>query len=238
MCSPYSFQKWILYHSSFPPILSTILKKISKSVLSLCGIRKWKWKWKSLIHGQLFATPWTVACHASLAIEFSRQESLSGLPFISPGDLPDPEIDPRSPALQAGSLPSESPGKPICGIRSMGKVGHRGRNSSEFSPTYSRVLAWRIPGTARPGGLPESMGSHRVGHDWSNLAAAAAAAAVVQKGDGAAEIKENPSLFQFIVTKKYFRDFLIVANCCIMFYSMGHCLFYKFFFFQLLCHSP
>ena len=135
MCSPYSFQKLILYHSSFPPILSTILKKISKSVLSLCGIRKWKWKWKSLIHGRLFATPWTVACQASLAMEFSRQESLSGLPFISPGDLPDPEIELRSPALQAGSLPSESPGKPICGIRSMGKVGHRGRNSSEFSPT-------------------------------------------------------------------------------------------------------
>ena len=41
--------------------------------------------------------------------------------------------------------------------------------------THSSVLAWRIPGTAEPGGLP-SMGSHRVGHDWSNLAAAAAAA--------------------------------------------------------------
>ena len=40
--------------------------------------------------------------------------------------------------------------------------------------THSSVLAWRIPGTAEPGGLP-SMGSHRVGHDWSNLAAAAAA---------------------------------------------------------------
>ena len=39
--------------------------------------------------------------------------------------------------------------------------------------THSSVLAWRIPGTAEPGGLP-SMGSHRVGHDWSNLAAAAA----------------------------------------------------------------
>ena len=39
---------------------------------------------------------------------------------------------------------------------------------------HSSVLAWRIPGTGEPGGLP-SMGSHRVGHDWSNLAAAAAA---------------------------------------------------------------
>ena len=43
--------------------------------------------------------------------------------------------------------------------------------------THSSVLAWRIPGTGEPGGLP-SMGSHRVGHDWSDLAAAAAAAAV------------------------------------------------------------
>ena len=41
--------------------------------------------------------------------------------------------------------------------------------------THSSVLAWRIPGTGKPGGLP-SLGSHRVGHDWSDLAAAAAAA--------------------------------------------------------------
>ena len=48
--------------------------------------------------------------------------------------------------------------------------------------THSSVLAWRIPGTGEPGGLP-SLGSHRVGHDWSDLAAAAAAAAaaVTQK---------------------------------------------------------
>ena len=39
--------------------------------------------------------------------------------------------------------------------------------------THSRILAWRIPGMAEPGGLP-SMGLHRVGHDWSDLAAAAA----------------------------------------------------------------
>ena len=43
--------------------------------------------------------------------------------------------------------------------------------------THSSVLAWRVPGAAEPGGLP-SMGSHRVGHDWSDLAAAAAAATV------------------------------------------------------------
>ena len=48
----------------------------------------------------------------SPSIEFSRQEYWSGLPFPSPGDLPNPGIEPRSPALQADSLPSETPGKP------------------------------------------------------------------------------------------------------------------------------
>jgi len=47
--------------------------------------------------------------------------------------------------------------------------------------THSSVLAWRIPGTGEPGGLP-SMGSHRVGHDWSDLAAAAAATAKTASG--------------------------------------------------------
>ena len=58
------------------------------------------------------ASPWAVACQASLSVEFSRQEYCSGLPFPSPGDLPDPGIEPRSPALWAGSSPSEPPGKP------------------------------------------------------------------------------------------------------------------------------
>ena len=53
------------------------------------------------------ATPQTVACHAPLSIGFSRQEYGSGLPFPSPGDLPDPGIKPGSPALQADSLPTE-----------------------------------------------------------------------------------------------------------------------------------
>ena len=57
-------------------------------------------------------TPWTVARQAPLSMEFSRQEYWSGLPFPSPGDLPDPGIKPGCPALQADSLPSEPPGKP------------------------------------------------------------------------------------------------------------------------------
>ena len=51
-------------------------------------------------HVQLFVTPWTVAHQASLSIEFSRQEYWSGLPFPSPEDLPDPGIEPWSPASQ------------------------------------------------------------------------------------------------------------------------------------------
>ena len=65
-------------------------------------------------HVRLFVTPWTVAHEASLSMEFSRQEYWSGLPFPSPGDLPDPGIEHRSLALQTDSLPSEQPGKPVC----------------------------------------------------------------------------------------------------------------------------
>ena len=67
---------------------------------------------KSLSHVQLFATPWTVARQAPLSMGFSKQEYWSGLPFPSPGDLPNPGIEPRSPALQADALSSEPPGKP------------------------------------------------------------------------------------------------------------------------------
>ena len=52
-------------------------------------------------------TPWTVACRAPLSMGFSRQEYCSGLPFSSPGDLPNPGIEPKSSALQADSLPTE-----------------------------------------------------------------------------------------------------------------------------------
>ena len=69
-------------------------------------------KVKSLSRVRLFATPWTVAYQAPLSMGFSRQECWSGLPFPSPGDLPDPGIEPGSPTLQANVLPSEPPGKP------------------------------------------------------------------------------------------------------------------------------
>ena len=65
---------------------------------------------KSLSRVRLFATMWTVARQAPPSMGFSRQKYWSGLPFPSPGDLPDPGIEPRSPALQADALTSRPPG--------------------------------------------------------------------------------------------------------------------------------
>ena len=80
-------------------------------------------KVKSLSRVQLFATPWTVAHQDPPSMGFSRQEYWSGLPFPSPGDLPDPGIESRSPALQADALTSEPPEKTL---------NHRVRNISKF----------------------------------------------------------------------------------------------------------
>jgi len=66
-----------------------------------------KWSWKLFSRVPLFATPRTIQ-----SMEFSRPECWSGEPFPSPGDLPHPGIEPRSPILQVYSLPSEPPGKP------------------------------------------------------------------------------------------------------------------------------
>ena len=71
-------------------------------------------------HVRLFATPWTIAHQAPPSVEFSRQEYWSGLPFASPGDLPDTGVEPASPAFQAESLLSEPPGKPEYIMRNTG----------------------------------------------------------------------------------------------------------------------
>ena len=63
-----------------------------------------KKKVKSLSRVRLFATPWTVAYQAPPSMGFSSQEYWSRLPFPSPGDLPNPGIEPRSPALEADTL--------------------------------------------------------------------------------------------------------------------------------------
>ena len=67
----------------------------------------WKWGWKLLSCVWLFVTLWSIQF-----LEFPRQEYWSGQPFPSPGDLPNPGIEPRSSMLQVGSLPAEPPGKP------------------------------------------------------------------------------------------------------------------------------
>ena len=89
-----------------------MLAKVYIGILSLKVVEEeFHLKVKSLSCVQLFVTPWTVANQTSLSMGFSRQEYWSGLPFPSPGDLPNPGIKPRSPALQADTLPSEPPGK-------------------------------------------------------------------------------------------------------------------------------
>ena len=72
-----------------------------------------------------FATRWTEAYQAPLSVEFSRQEYWSGLPFPSPGDLPDPGIAPASPALQADSLP-------LCHLGSL-LIWYYGANNTDFT---------------------------------------------------------------------------------------------------------
>ena len=81
-----------------------------------------KVKVKSLSRVQLFATPWTVAYQASPSMGFSRQGYWSGLPFPSPRDLPNPEIEPGSRTLQADFLASEPPGKLLTIWTSVSKV--------------------------------------------------------------------------------------------------------------------
>ena len=79
---------------------------------------------------QLFATLWAVAHQAPLSMGFSRQEYWSGLPFLPPGDLPEPGIKPVSPAasaLKVDSLPSEPPGLPQM---------HESKNGLEFINTW------------------------------------------------------------------------------------------------------
>ena len=76
---------------------------------------------------QLFTPPWTAARQASLSLEFSRQEYWSGLPFSTPGDLPDPGIEAMSPAalaLQVDSLPVSHWGNPM-GIYKCAQIIHR-----------------------------------------------------------------------------------------------------------------
>ena len=89
---------------------------------------------KSLSRVQLFVTPWTVDYQASPSMGFSRQEHWNGLPFPSPGDLPNPGIEFRSPALQSDALLSESPGKLIMGSYMQLRCWIRGDTLKGWAP--------------------------------------------------------------------------------------------------------
>ena len=79
---------------SWPQSLSAVILEPQKNKICHCQV-------------QLFVNPWTVACQAPLSMGFFRQEYWSGLPFPSPGDLPDPGMEPGSTALQSDSTLSE-----------------------------------------------------------------------------------------------------------------------------------
>ena len=118
---------------------------------------------KLLSHVRLFATPWTVAYQAPPSMGFSRQECWSGLPFPSPGGLPDPGIEPRSLALQADALPSEPPGKgkSLSRVRLFATprtVAYQASQSMGFSrQDYWNGLPFLSPGDLpNPGTEPES----------------------------------------------------------------------------------
>ena len=100
---------------------------------------------KSLSCVQLFATPWTVACQAPLSMEFPSQEYWSGLPFSPPGALPDPGIEPASPASVGRVFPTEPLGKPLVGVRGNNwkEGGGKKKGSSQLVCTEANNYAAR-----------------------------------------------------------------------------------------------
>ena len=110
---------------------------------------------KLLSHVPFFATPSTVAYRAPQSMEFSRQEYWSELPFPSPGDFPNPGIEPQSPELQADALLSEPPGKPSVQFSSF----------TQSCPTLCNPMNRSMPGPPVHYQLPEFTQTHvhRVG---------------------------------------------------------------------------
>ena len=138
--------------------LVTILSQINhKCPQMICTLHICNWGGKTIlpflwVRAQscpTLATPWTIACQSPLSKEFSRQENWSGLPFPSPGDLPDPGIEPVSlafPVWQVGSLP----------------LSHLGRPN--HSPNRYKTRFWNFPDGPVIKNLPFNAGS--VGWIW------------------------------------------------------------------------
>ena len=97
-------------------VLGPLVNKRRKSLKPVASIEMKVKVLATQSYPTLFMTLWTIALQAPLSLEFSRQEYWRGLPCSSPGDLPNPGIEPGSPALQADSLPSEPPGKSLIHI--------------------------------------------------------------------------------------------------------------------------
>ena len=114
---------------------------------------------KLLSRVQFLATPWTAAYQAPSSMGFSRQEYWSGVPLPSPGDLPNPGIEPLSPAFQADALTSE-PAVKETWVQSLSREDLLEKEMA----THSSILSWRIPWTEEPGRL-QSIRSQRIGHD-------------------------------------------------------------------------
>ena len=89
---------------------------------------------------QTLSTPWTVGCGAPLSMGFSRQEYWSGLPFPPLGDLPDPGIKPRSPALQTDSLLTELQGKLLKWVNTTIKKVSMDIHQPELTTSYTHSL--------------------------------------------------------------------------------------------------
>ena len=88
--------------------MSKVLEnELKKNIIIINSKSEW-----ALSHVRLFVTLWTVANEAPLSMGLPRQEYWSGLPFPSPGDLPNPGLKPESPALQANSSPLSHQGNP------------------------------------------------------------------------------------------------------------------------------
>ena len=138
---------------------------------------------KSLSRVRLFATLWTVTYRAPPSVGFSRQEYWSGLPFPSPGDLPDSGINPPAPSFTSPALtgvfftisttwetpvfPGGSDGKNLSAMQET-QVWSLDWDDSlkKEMVTHSSILTWKIPWTEEPCGL-QSMRLQRVWHNWA-----------------------------------------------------------------------
>ena len=126
--------------------------------------------------------PWTVAHQALPSMGFSRQEYWSGLPFPSPGDLPDPGIEPRSPTLQADALTSAPPGEP----HKTPKLSKMGAFQKKFQmPARWEQLSGRVRHQQRSHCLGEAIrilpsvtGLVIPGHSWSSRCTSSSHSAV------------------------------------------------------------